>query len=169
MQILNSTADDFAAIFELYDAAIAHQKAVSAMHWQGFDVPMVRREIAENRQFKIMIEGQIACIFAVTYADPDIWDEKSKDAAIYLHRIVTNPAFRGRNFVQHIVTWAHEFGAQRELKYIRLDTWGNNTALYDHYIRCGFQFVGIKKVEQPNNLPSHYNGISLGLFEILII
>jgi L-amino acid N-acyltransferase YncA len=54
MEFHNSTTSDLETIFELYDAAIAHQKAVSNMHWLPFDRQMVADEIAEGRQWKIM-------------------------------------------------------------------------------------------------------------------
>lgn len=166
MEILNSTTDDLKAIFNLYDAAIAHQKAVSNMHWLPFDTHMVEAEIAEGRQWKIVVEGQIACIFATTYSDPHIWGDQGMEPSIYLHRIVTNPAFRGRNFVTEIVRWAHEHCKKWNKKFIRLDTWSENLRLKEHYIRCGFKFLGIITPANPAALPSHYSGITLSLFEI---
>ena len=168
MEIYNSTPDDLDTIFELYDAAIAHQKAVSNMHWLPFDQQMVKTEIAENRQWKILLEGQVAGIFATTYSDPDIWGEKDLEPAVYLHRIVTNPAFRGRNFVSAIVDWAKTHGKTLGKKYVRLDTWGENLRLKAHYLECGFQFMGIVTPANPAALPSHYSGITLGLFEIAL-
>jgi hypothetical protein len=39
-----------------------------------------------------LIDGQIACVWAVTFNDPEIW-KNDQDAAIYIHRIATNPDF----------------------------------------------------------------------------
>ena len=166
MQILNSTTDDLVTIFELYDAAIVHQKAVSNMHWLPFDIPMVEAEVAQKRQWKIVVEGQVACIFLVAYSDPAIWGEKDADPSIYLHRIVTNPAFRGRNFVAEIVRWASAHGNLLNKKYIRLDTWAGNLRLKEHYMQCGFRFLGNAPPADPAALPSHYSGILLGFYEI---
>ena len=58
MKFLQSTKNDLETIFELYDAAIAHQKAVSLMHWLPFDRLMVEAEIAEGRQWKIVLDGE---------------------------------------------------------------------------------------------------------------
>ncbi len=169
MQIHNSTINDLKAIFDLYDAAIAHQKAVSNLHWLPFDQKMVAAEIAENRQWKIIIDGQIACVFATAYTDPAIWGEKDIDPSVYLHRIVTNPAFRGQNFVVSIVDWAKTHGKIQDKKFVRLDTWAENLKLKAVYIHAGFQFLGIITPANPEALPSHYSGISLGLFEIEIV
>ena len=166
MEIVRSTTNDLETIFTLYDAAIAYQKAVSHLHWLPFERNRVEVEIDQGRQWKIMVDGQVACIFATAYADPEIWGERSDAPAVYLHRIVTNPAFRGRNFVFHIVQWAKEHGKNLDKKFVRLDTWSDNLRLKDHYLAAGFRFLGNVTPSDFSKLPSHYTGISLGLFEI---
>ena len=168
MEFLKSTNDDLKAIFELYDAAIAHQKAVSNMHWLPFDTKMVNAEIAEGRQWKIMIDEQIACVFATAYTDPAIWGGKDKEPSVYLHRIATNPDFRGQNLVGAIVEWSKQHGKAMGKKFVRLDTWAENLKLKEVYVRNGFTFLGIVAPANPAALPSHYSGISLGLFEIAL-
>jgi len=168
MEILNSTHSDLETIFNLYDAAIAHQKVVSHMHWLPFDTKLVESEIAENRQWKIIVDGQVACVFVTAYTDAAIWGEKDRDPSVYLHRIVTNPNFRGRNFVGAIVEWALHHGASMGKKFVRLDTWAENLKLKEIYLRNGFRFLGNAAPADPSALPSHYSGIVLGFYEILI-
>ncbi|WP_073229266.1 GNAT family N-acetyltransferase [Pedobacter caeni] len=166
MQILPSTIHDIDQIFELYDAAIAFQKTVFNKQWQGFERSLIERELKEERQWKIQIDGKTACIFAIDFNDPLIWKEKDVDPAIYLHRIVTNPEFRGANFVNEIVTWAHTFAAGKDKEYIRMDTWGDNPRLIAYYVKCGFNYLGNIIPEASNILPKHYENIELALFEI---
>lgn len=168
MEILNSTDHDLKIIFDLYDAAIAHQKIVSTMHWLPFDPELVAIEIKEQRQWKIVVDGEIACIFVTAYSDPAIWGEQDRDPSVYLHRIVTHSAYRGRNFVATIVEWALEHGKMLGKKFVRLDTWAENLKLKEVYLRCGFKFLGVVAPADPSALPSHYSGISLGLYEIAI-
>jgi ribosomal protein S18 acetylase RimI-like enzyme len=168
MEIINATIEDFEALMALYDDAIAHQKAVSNLVWKGFDEAMVLNEILENRQWKIMIGDKIACIFMVAFQDPAIWDEKDKDSAIYLHRISTNPNFRGRGFVKIITDWAKQYATAHKIDYIRLDTWQANQKLHQIYRNAGFRYVGIKEITPSANLPKHYWGVQLGLFEIKV-
>jgi ribosomal protein S18 acetylase RimI-like enzyme len=167
MQIVNSTLADYNRIFELYDLAIEFQKTVFNKQWQGFEPSLVEREIVENRQWKIVIDGEIACIFAITFDDFSIWKEKDQNDAIYIHRIVTNPKFRGANFVQHIVVWAKAYVYSIGKKYVRMDTWGDNEKLIAYYQKCGFQFLGVITPDA-TNLPKHYQAITLSLFEISI-
>src|SRR5215213_1004689 len=99
MKFLNSEPADFAEIFKLYDAAIEFQKTKFDKSWLPFDRTMIEREIAEKRHWKILIGNKIAGIFSIAFEDPLIWKEKSREPSVYIHRIVTNPEFRGQKFV----------------------------------------------------------------------
>jgi GNAT superfamily N-acetyltransferase len=165
MQFLNSTADDLDAILALYDAAIALQKEKSHLHWLPFDVRVVQTEIAEGRQRKIVLDGRIACIFLTADSDPNIWGEADTEPSMYLHRIVTDPSFRGRNFVIEIVKWCSREGKTLGKQFIRLDTWSENPRLKELYLKCGFQFVRTVAPSNLGTLPAHYAGITLDLFE----
>ena len=167
-QILYSTSADIDTIFEFYDMAIAHQKKVFNKHWQGFSRELVGREINEKRQYKILVDGVIASVFAITLNDPEIWQEKDGDAAVYIHRIVTHPDFRGCGFVNRIIEWAKEFAKENKLQYIRMDTWADNEKLLAYYTGCGFEHVGKIEIAPGTSLPKHYEGISLNLFEIAV-
>jgi ribosomal protein S18 acetylase RimI-like enzyme len=166
MQILSSEPNDLSAIFELYDEAVAYQKTKFNKHWLPFDKAMVEREIAEKKQWKIMEEGAMACIFAIAYEDPFIWKEKNKDPAIYIHRIVTHPAWHGRHYVKAIIDWAKVHAAENGKQFIRMDTWGDNVKLKDYYVNSGFNFLGTITPEPTDKLPQHYSAIFLSLFEI---
>ncbi len=166
MDFQPSTAADLDLIFEFYAHAIAYQKRVSKMHWQEFDRALVEREISEGRQWKIMVGGAVGCVFVTTFSDPEIWAERDREPSIYLHRIVTHPDFRGANFVPAIIEWAKNEAKTSGLKYVRLDTWGDNQKLHEYYVRCGFRFLGIITPTNLHLLPSHYDGIRLALFEI---
>ncbi|HEV8590632.1 MAG TPA: hypothetical protein VGQ55_00910 [Pyrinomonadaceae bacterium] len=96
MRIETSASTDINRVFELYDEAIDFQKQVFDKHWLGFDRELVDREIAEGKLWKIVEEGDIACVFSVVYEDPILWGANSGESAMYIHRIVTASEFRGR-------------------------------------------------------------------------
>ncbi|GAA3983946.1 GNAT family N-acetyltransferase [Pedobacter ginsengiterrae] len=167
IQVINSQISDIETIFQFYDMAIAHQKKVFNKHWQGFSRSLVETEIAENRQYKILVNGEVACIFAVTFEDKLIWGDQDVDS-IYIHRIVTHPGFRGYSFVKEIIKWAKAFAPLNGIKYIRMDTWADNEKLLAYYTGCGFDYVGVVTMQETEGLPKHYEGISLSLFEIKV-
>lgn len=166
MEFKLSTQQDMEAIFALYDEAVAFQKKVSNKHWKPFDRELVQTEINEGRQWKILENGEIACIFVIAYSDPYIWGERGHGKAVYIHRIVTNPAFRGGNYVQHIVTWARQHAKETGNDFIRMDTWGDNQRLIQYYTSCGFQFLGVFAPDDISRLPKHYSDITLAYFEM---
>ncbi|HWA40988.1 MAG TPA: hypothetical protein VG712_05205, partial [Gemmatimonadales bacterium] len=60
MEIVRSTTDDIARIFELYEAGTAYQKAMGGKQWRGFERSLIEQEIAEGRQYKLVAEGRTA-------------------------------------------------------------------------------------------------------------
>jgi len=110
MIIENCIVDDISEIFSLYDIATEYQRLKeTVVVWPEFDKKLIETEIAENRQWKLLIDEKIACVWAITFSDAQIWEERNKDASIYIHRIATNPLFRGRNLVSVIVDWAKKY------------------------------------------------------------
>lgn len=168
MKILPSNSQDIDIIFELYDEAIAFQKKVSNQHWLPFEKDMVKNEIKNGLQWKIVYGDEIACVFAIAFSDPEIWKEKNSDPAIYIHRIVTKEKYRGKNLVGNIVDWAKEYGRTKHKNYVRMDTWGDNPKLKEYYMKFGFDFLGIIKPANVDQLPAHYSAISLALFQLPI-
>lgn len=166
MNIQNSTIEDMDEIFRLYTIATNFQKAKSAVPWPEFERSLVEREIEENTQWKIIIDSQIACVWATTFSDPLIWEERNTDPAVYIHRIATNPNFRGRNLVVEIVEWAKKYAKENDKEFIRMDTVGNNEKLIDHYKNCGFNFLGLLKLSNTDGLPAHYHKATVSLFEL---
>lgn len=167
VKIENSTEADIPEIFRLYSEASAHQIRVKAtVVWPTIKRELVETEIAENRQWKLLIENQIACVWAITFEDEQIWEERNADAAVYIHRIATNPAFRGQNFVALIVDWAKSYARSLGKEYLRLDTIGNNTRLIEHYTQAGFDFLGMFNMKNTEGLPGHYKSGHVALFEI---
>jgi ribosomal protein S18 acetylase RimI-like enzyme len=167
MEIKNCSTEDVTEIFRLYKLASAYQKSKQkVVVWPEFEKQLVVTEVAENRQWKLIIDNQIACVWATTFSDEQIWEERNADPSIYIHRIATNPDFRGKNFVSLIVAWAKEYAKTNNKYFVRLDTLGNNTKLIEHYTNAGFYFLGMFDLKDTKGLPVHYHNIPACLFEI---
>jgi ribosomal protein S18 acetylase RimI-like enzyme len=168
MTIKNSTLQDLGTIFKLYDLARKYQKIKGAVLWPEFEEGLIVKEITNNQQWQIVIEDQVACVWATTFNDPQIWLERDADPAIYIHRIAIDPAFRGRDLVGVIVGWAKAYARENGKKFVRMDTVGENKGLIDHYQKCGFAFLGLLQLEHTDGLPAHYHHAKVSLFEIEI-
>lgn len=166
--VQNSDIKDIDEIFRLYKAATDFQKTKFSVHWPEFDRILIETEISENRQWKIVRDGKIACVWATTFTDPQIWEERDEDPSVYIHRIATNPDFRGQNLVVTIVEWTKIYAKENNKQFVRLDTVGNNQGLIHHYNTCGFDFLGLVKLRSTEGLPAHYDNATVSLFQILI-
>ena len=169
MEIQNSTPSDIEEIFRLYKMATDFQKGRSLAIWPVFERSLVETEIAENRQWKMVIDNKIACVWATTFSDPQIWEDRNADPSVYIHRIATNPEFRGKNLVENIVESSKQYAKANEKRFIRMDTVGENTGLITHYTKCGFDFLGLFKLTNTDGLPSHYDKATVSLFQIDLI
>ena len=165
--IAQSEPSDIDEIFKLYQAAANFQRSKkTVVVWPDFDPGLVENEVAEGRQFKLLIDGTIACVWAIAFHDPQIWEERDRDPAIYIHRIATAPQFRGRALVKHLVQWAKVYAEKQKKKFVRLDTLGENTRLIAYYQEMGFDFLGIFPLKNTSGLPAHYHNAPACLFEI---
>ncbi len=72
MKITNSTTADIDEIFRLYDIASAYQKNKNVVVWLNFKRQLGKIELAANRQWKIIIDSQIAYVWAITFNGPEI-------------------------------------------------------------------------------------------------
>ena len=168
LQINNSSIHDIDEIFRLYKIATEFQKTRFSVHWPEFDRKLVETEILENRQWKIVIDGKIACIWATTFNDPQIWEERNEDPSVYIHRIATNPDFRGQNLVGQIVEWVKIYAKENQKEFVRMDTVGDNIGLVRYYEKCGFDFLGLLKLKNTEGLPAHYDNATVSLFQMTL-
>ncbi len=164
--IINSNLTDLDLIFSFFDSAITYQKQKGYDLWPQFDRQMIETEIQEGRNWKILKDNTIACVFSVLYNDPVIWKEKDIEPAVYLHRVAVNPLFKGNGMMAVIREWSVAHAKEKEKKYVRMDTWGNNENLRNYYISCGFNYICQQYLQNTDGLPAHYGGSVLSLFEI---
>jgi GNAT superfamily N-acetyltransferase len=167
MFISNCTPADIPLMFTIYDQATARMKPFTPVPWVGFDPKMVEQEITEGRQWKIVEDGQIACVFLTAYSDPHIWGDRNNDPSVYLHRIATHEAFQGRFYVKTIVEWAKQHALDLGKTHVRLDTGAGNPKITQFYIKAGFDYLGDVNLASTEGLPAHYStDFKFSIFEI---
>ncbi len=161
-----STLSDIPQIFSLYAMATAHQQRKGTVQWPTFSQTLVETEINDQRQWHIKSGDILICVWATTFDDPKIWEEKNADPAVYIHRIATHQDHRGHQYVKAIVAWASEYAKLHNKRYIRLDTCGENHGLIQYYQSQGFDYLGMHKLNDYTGLPLHYQGADVCFFEI---
>ncbi len=169
MRIERTTNGDLTHVEGIYQEARAYQFQQSGYGWPIFERSFIMGEILEKRHYKIIDEkGQMVAVFSTVNTEPVIWDDSHGTEAIYLHRMAVRGAYRGQNIVGKILDWAMAKARMEGKKYIRVDTWANNRALTDYYQRLGFKWMGKRKLPPKSELPPHYHGIEVNVFEIKV-
>jgi ribosomal protein S18 acetylase RimI-like enzyme len=167
--IENTTEKDLDFIYQLFEEAILYQKAKGVVGWNVYDKNAIQNDIANQLQLKIIENDNILAIFSYCLSDPLIWREKEKGDAIYLHRIVVNPKFKGQNQFLKVLNWAKEYAQTHQLKFIRLDTWGNNAQIIEYYQSFGFRFVENYTTPDMQDLPLQHRNLYVALLEYYLI
>jgi ribosomal protein S18 acetylase RimI-like enzyme len=164
-QVTYTTKTDLPTIYELFEQSIQYQEKNNVPVWKHYDKGAIVRDIENGNQYKIIVDGITAIVFSVAYTDKIIWRERDRNDAIYLHRIVVNPAFKGRKLFGLILDWSINHVKEKGLKFVRMDTWGDNQRIIDYYMKFGFSFVENFTTPDTEELPVHNRNLKLALLE----
>lgn len=165
MVIKNSTHDDLQTIMDMYRNASTYMRSKNQIAWPEFDTEWIADEINNQQQWKLIIEGKIACIWMTAFEDPLIWGKNEQNPSLYLHRITTHTHFRGQGVSRHLFNWADRFAVRNQLSFIRMDTVGENDGLIQLYGIYGFSLVGMQDLTNEKSLPLHYREGPVCLFQ----
>ena len=72
MEIRNSVLKDMEIILQFYAAATDFQKRKAMVSWPHYEPQLIETEIQEKRQWKMIVDNKIACVWAITESDPQI-------------------------------------------------------------------------------------------------
>jgi len=161
----NTTMADLDFIYWLFEEAINYQKKNNYAGWNSYDKEYIKRDIENKLQFKIVTGNTIMCIFSICFTDKLIWREKDKGDAIYLHRAVVNPAFKGQKMFEKILDRITIFAKERGLQYVRMDTWAANPHIIDYYKSYGFAFLENYTTPNTAELPEQHRNLTVALLE----
>lgn len=166
--VRNTEMSDLSLIFNLFDQSIQYQEKHGYPAWRNYDKNAIIRDIENKNQYKVVIDSAIAIVFSVCYTDKIIWRDFEKGDAMYLHRIVVNPAFKGQKLFGIILDWAKNHGKQKGLINIRMDTWSANPNIVNYYKGFGFSFIENYTTPDTSELPIHNRNLALSLLEYKI-
>jgi ribosomal protein S18 acetylase RimI-like enzyme len=166
IQILNTTTGDLHAVQLLFKQAMELQGQMGYKVWDNIDTRALERDIENKLQFKIVKDNAILCIFSIQYSDPFIWRDRDLNDAIYLHRIVVNPSFKGQKQFQKVLDWAKQTAHDRHLRFVRMDTWADNQKIIDYYKTFGFEFIENYKTPDTPELPIQNRNLEVALLEM---
>ena len=165
LEIVNTTPQDLEQIHTFFEESIRYQLERGYPDWKNYDRNAIVNDIRNNLQYKIISNDQMAIVFSVCYADKIIWREHERGDALYLHRIVVNPAFKGKKLFGQILAWAKQHCVAQGLKKIRMDTWAQNPNIIQYYLTFGFRIIENYTTPDTEDLPIHNRRLALTLLE----
>lgn len=168
-KIIHTIKEDLHKIFWLFEQAMKLQGKNGYKVWKKIDKIALEKDIENRLQFKIVQGKDIICVFSVQYNDPFIWRKRDKNDAIYLHRIVVNPVFKGQKQFEKVLAWAKYYAQSNNLKYVRMDTWADNEKIIDYYKSFGFAFIENYRTPNTPELPIQNRNLKVALLEIGLI
>lgn len=167
-KIENTTAEDLPLVYELFDQSIIYQESKGYPTWKNYDKNALVRDVENKNQYKIVIDSQIAIVFSACYSDKVIWREREQGDAVYLHRIVVNPTFKGQKLFEKILNWSIGHAREKNLRFVRMDTWANNPTIINYYVGYGFKHLENYTTPDTNELPLHNRKLALALLEMKV-
>jgi ribosomal protein S18 acetylase RimI-like enzyme len=166
INIINTTKEDLNAVLRLFEQAMTLQGKNGYKVWDNIDKAGLEKDIEQGLQYKIVLGNDILCLFSIQYHDPFIWRDKDRNDAIYLHRIVVNPDFKGQKQFQRVLDWAKQFAQSRNLKCVRMDTWADNLKIIEYYKSFGFVYIESYTTPDVPDLPIQNRNLRVALLEL---
>ncbi len=163
--VVNTQTADLPFIYRLFDAAIMYQKRNGYPVWPDYDKAVLQQDVVDQRQFKVVSGDKIAGVFSVCYDDVVVWRERDQANAIYLHRIVVNPDFKGQKLFGKVLRWAEQHAVEKQRPLIRMDTWADNPIIIAYYQSFGFRIIDHFTTPDSEALPVQQRGNRVVLLE----
>lgn len=168
MHIQPATIADLPRIVELYEEAIAFQRAHGYPHWNALDLAVIEADIAAGAQYALARDGQIAGIFSFCPPSPmddALWQGLQPHAARYINRIIVGRCWQGRALFAPMLAWCEAEVRRLQLDRLRLDTWADNSRLLAYYASFGFVALGARTASDGQDLSPQYRGVRLVIME----
>lgn len=166
IRIVNTQKEDIENIFCLFRRAMELQGKNGYKVWNSIDEIRLEKDIENKLQYKIEKGNDILCVFSIQHHEPLIWGERDQNDAIYLHRIVVNPKYKGQKQFGIVLKWAKQFAQTNNLRFVRMDTWADNSKLIDYYKSFGFEFIKNYKTTNAPELPIQNRNLNVALLEM---
>lgn len=160
-----TSLEDLPFIHWIYEEAIRYHQRMQYNVWKGYDKQVLEQETRMGLLHKLVIDGKIALVFSAIYSDKQLWEDRDRDDAVYVHRMAVNPEFRGRRLFAKVFEWLVNDAKKRGRKFLRLDTWGDNPKMIAYYESFGYRFVRYHSSGNDPELPIPHRNMFFVLME----
>ena len=166
VHIINTTPEDLPLVYWLFDQAILYQRQHGYPAWKGYEKNALSFEVEQLLQYKAVQYHHVLAIFSISYSDPATWGEWDTGNALFLHRIITHPQFKGQRVFGKVREWALQKAREKGLDYIRIDTWTDNPTIIAFYKDYGFHIVAAHVTPDSPELPAQNRNLRVTLMQL---
>jgi hypothetical protein len=169
IRIINTTPEDLPLVYWLFEQAIHYQRQHGYPAWKGYEKNGLRAEVDQLLQFKVVQYHHVLAIFSISYNDAATWGEWDTGRALFLHRIITHPQFKGQRIFEKVLDWARCTAREKGIAYIRIDTWTDNPAIIAFYEAYGFHIVAARTTPDSPELPEQNRHLRVTLMQLPVV
>lgn len=166
IRIINTLPEDLHLVYWLFEQAILYQRQHGYPAWKGYEKNALCAEVEQLLQYKVVQSHHVLAIFSISYSDPATWGQWDTGQALFLHRIITHPEFKGRRIFEKVREWAMATAREKGLRYIRIDTWTDNPAIIAFYEAYGFRVVAAHTSADSPDLPAQNRNLRVTLMQL---
>jgi len=143
MQVSTATSIDSKDILGLRDDLARWLIGRGVDQWQPGELPRgaIEDEVTQGFVHVVRRQEELVATVTITWADPLIWPDQTEPAG-YIHRLMVNRRWTGREIGLSLLTWAEMHIRQSGRTLARLDCVRSNRRLRDYYEACGYHLVG---------------------------
>ena len=147
MELRLGTVEDVGAVMEVVRRVVPGMRASGNLQWDAEypNAAVFAEDVALGQMWVAEAGGRMAGVAAVTteqspeYAEVG-WD--LQEAAVVVHRLAVNPAFRGQGVAGALMEQAEAVARERGIGVLRVDTNTRNTAMQRMLSRLGYGLAG---------------------------
>jgi DNA-binding MarR family transcriptional regulator/ribosomal protein S18 acetylase RimI-like enzyme len=169
IRIVNTTPEDLNLVYWLFEQAIVYQRQHGYPEWKGYEKKALIAEVEQQLQYKITLDHHVLAIFSVSFSDPATWGEWDSGNALFLHRVITHPQFKGQRVFEKVLHWALQKAREKGLDFIRIDTWTDNPSIIAFYRGYGFQVVAARVTPNSPELHAQNRNLRVTLMQLPVI
>lgn len=135
--------DDFDLAFAILQEAAGWLTGKGIRQWpERFQAKTVAEPIKAGKLHLAEVDGRVAGLLVLQWADPVLWGERPDDAA-YVHKLTVRQVYRGLGLGYQLLNWAEHRARSSGRTYLRPDCVSSNSRLRSYYEVAGFQYCGV--------------------------
>ena len=147
MRIRPATTDDLPALMTLLQRIVPLKRDAGNFQWddQYPNKTVFSQDISQNQLWVADINGQIACVAALTEDQEPDYAQVGFDLserAIVTHRLAVDPTFRRQGIAAALLAQAEQLAAERGIRFLRIDTNSENPATQRLFPKLGYYYAG---------------------------